>query len=228
MHTPEQAKDLWCPMVRWTGISGASVNVDGRCRAEQLQTEDQMSVVIARLKAAKEEARAALAAGADAQQDERAAFEAFALNCPMGRFDITRKGEGYWSSHTHLMWDAWQARAALSAAAKPVEPEGPYFIGACITEGLLHATVMRRDASGSIHVLACAEMDAESLKGSDCIAQMTAPGAEQAKPVEAMSHDEVMGFVLKYGRTSEVVRAVERHLAAAWGVKLEGITKEGA
>lgn len=35
MHTPEQAKDLWCPMVRWTGISGASVNVDGRCRAEQ-------------------------------------------------------------------------------------------------------------------------------------------------------------------------------------------------
>lgn len=40
---------------------------------------------------------------------DHAAFEAFATACPMGRFDVTRKGGGYWSSHTQLMWDAWQA-----------------------------------------------------------------------------------------------------------------------
>lgn len=46
---------------------------------------------------------------------EREAFEQFAQNCPMGKYNVTRRGEGYDSSHTQIMWDAWQARAALSA-----------------------------------------------------------------------------------------------------------------
>lgn len=44
---------------------------------------------------------------------EREAFEAFAQNCPMGKYSITRRGDGYDSSHTQLMWDAWQARAQV-------------------------------------------------------------------------------------------------------------------
>ena len=47
---------------------------------------------------------------------EREEFEQFAQNCPMGKYNVTRRGEGYDSSHTQIMWDAWQAgRAALSA-----------------------------------------------------------------------------------------------------------------
>ncbi len=57
------------------------------------------------------------AARAEPAADEREAFEAFAQNCPMGKYSIerdTRPGQegGYWSSHTQLMWDTWQARAA--------------------------------------------------------------------------------------------------------------------
>ena len=44
---------------------------------------------------------------------EREAFEAFAQNCPMGKYSIARRGDGYDSSHTQLMWDAWQARAQV-------------------------------------------------------------------------------------------------------------------
>lgn len=48
-------------------------------------------------------------------QNEREAFEAFAQACPMGRYSVARRGEGYDSSHTQIMWDAWQARASLPA-----------------------------------------------------------------------------------------------------------------
>jgi hypothetical protein len=50
---------------------------------------------------------------------EREAFEAFAQNCPMGKYSIARRGDGYDSSHTQLMWDAWQARAI--PAQRPVQ-----------------------------------------------------------------------------------------------------------
>ena len=47
--------------------------------------------------------------------DDRERFEQFAQNCPMGKYNVARRGEGYDSSHTQIMWDAWQARAALIA-----------------------------------------------------------------------------------------------------------------
>ena len=50
---------------------------------------------------------------------EHEAFEAFAQNCPMGKYSTTRRGDGYDSSHTQLMWDTWQARAIL--ALRPVQ-----------------------------------------------------------------------------------------------------------
>ena len=45
---------------------------------------------------------------------KRAAFERFARACPMGQYSVdrdTRPGgqDGYWSSHTQVMWDAWCA-----------------------------------------------------------------------------------------------------------------------
>jgi len=54
--------------------------------------------------------------------DEREAFELFAQNCPMGKYSIVRRDGGYDSSHTQIMWDAWQARAAI-AARKPLTDE---------------------------------------------------------------------------------------------------------
>lgn len=53
---------------------------------------------------------------------EREAFEAFAQNCPMGKYSITRRGDGYDSSHTQLMWDAWQARTILALRPQAVQP----------------------------------------------------------------------------------------------------------
>jgi hypothetical protein len=52
---------------------------------------------------------------------EREAFEAFAQNCPMGKYSIARRGDGYDSSHTQLMWDAWQARATLALRPERVQ-----------------------------------------------------------------------------------------------------------
>jgi len=63
--------------------------------------------------------RAALQDKAVEVRGEREAFEAFAQNCPMGRYNVTRKGEGYDSSHTQIMWDTWQARAAQPAPVVP-------------------------------------------------------------------------------------------------------------
>jgi hypothetical protein len=44
-------------------------------------------------------------------EQERRAFEAFATNCPMGQYDVSRRGNSYWSSHTEIMWDTWKERA---------------------------------------------------------------------------------------------------------------------
>ena len=52
---------------------------------------------------------------------EREAFEAFAQNCPMGKYSIARRGDGYDSSHTQLMWDAWQARAQVQGELEPYD-----------------------------------------------------------------------------------------------------------
>ena len=43
------------------------------------------------------------------EENDREAFEAFAQNCPMGKYNITRRGDGYDSSHTQLMWETWRA-----------------------------------------------------------------------------------------------------------------------
>ena len=53
----------------------------------------------------------------------------------------------------------------------------PMVIGACITDGRLHATVMRREANWHVTVLATAEIDVDMLHKRDCLAQMV-PAAE--------------------------------------------------
>lgn len=50
-------------------------------------------------------------------------------------------------------------------------------LGACLVAGKLHATVMRRDGSDRITVVAVAEIDEASLRASDCHAVMQAPTA---------------------------------------------------
>lgn len=66
-------------------------------------------------------------------------------------------------------------------AATPPQPTAPapqpepLHLGACITDGKLHATVMRREANGYITVVAAAEIDEVSLRAGDCHALMTAP-----------------------------------------------------
>lgn len=53
-----------------------------------------------------------------AEMPEREAFEKFAQNCPMDSFSVTRKSDGYWSSHTQIMWDTWRAAIAQHRAAQ--------------------------------------------------------------------------------------------------------------
>lgn len=62
---------------------------------------------------------------------------------------------------------AWNRRAALDA-----QKAEPLHIGACITDGKLHATVMRREANGHVTVMATAELDAASLAKHDGTSQM--------------------------------------------------------
>lgn len=114
-------------------------------------------------------------------------------------------------------------KAALSAAAKPVEPEGWKLVPVEPTPEMLRA--IRRQRSG-----------ARVGKGdrADWAAWLTAapsaPGAEQAKPAEAMTEREIQSLVTEYGPQSDDeeigfrdgIRTAQRHLAAAWGVKLEG------
>jgi hypothetical protein len=95
----------------------------------QLATAD---IVISDLRRILIDAQAAILAKLQATQepvqagelpDEREAFEQFAQNCPMGKYNITRREDGYDSSHTQIMWDAWQARVALSARNLSCKPD---------------------------------------------------------------------------------------------------------
>lgn len=63
-----------------------------------------------------------------------------------------------------------QERAGADAAIR-LAPH--LHIGACITEGRLHATVMHKAGNGPATVVAMAEMAVDALKEHDCIATMT-------------------------------------------------------
>lgn len=67
-----------------------------------------------------------------------------------------------------------QERAGADAAIR-LAPH--LHIGACITEGRLHATVMHKAGNGPATVVAMAEMAVDSMKEHDCIATMT-PAAQ--------------------------------------------------
>lgn len=154
-------------------------------------------------------------------QDELAAFEALRLFAEAwdacGFYpDTSREIEAL-----HAVYI--KALVALSAAAKPVEPEGWKLVPVEPTPEMLRA--IRRQRSG-----------ARVGKGdrADWAAWLTAapsaPGAEQAKPAEAMTEREIQSLVTEYGPQSDDeeigfrdgIRTAQRHLAAAWGVKLEG------
>jgi hypothetical protein len=118
--------------------------------------------------------------------------------------------------------------------AEPVAADRLH-IGACITDGKLHATVMRREPNGYVTVLATAEMDAASLHDRDCLTQMLAarpPVAQQgaAEPVAwrtkfdelledyAMARVETALFnakVIQRGRLARPrLEALQQHVAA--------------
>ncbi|KDB51349.1 hypothetical protein X805_30700 [Sphaerotilus natans subsp. natans DSM 6575] len=60
----------------------------------------------------------------------------------------------------------------------------PMVIGACITDGRLHATVMRKEANGHVTVLAAAELGVDMLHKRDCLAKLE-PAAEPALEIRA-------------------------------------------
>ena len=81
-------------------------------------------------------------------QGEREAFEAFAQNCPMGKYSSVRRGDGYDSSHTQLMWDAWQARAILAPRPERVPMTDEQRNDLICTVTTLCAKLSRRDIVG--------------------------------------------------------------------------------
>lgn len=116
--------------------------------------------------------RAALKDKAVDVRGEREAFEAFAQNCPMGRYNVTRKGEGYDSSHTQIMWDTWQARAAQPA---PVVPDDVVRYRT-IRDGLVY---IEPHESGEIYV--AGETGVYTKSGDEFDAAIDAIAASQQK-----------------------------------------------
>lgn len=89
----------------------------------------------------------------------------------------------YAESYLLAMRAEFAALMADMLAAAPAAPVArPLHIGACITDGMLYTSVMRRESNGHTTVVATAKMDAASLHKRDCIAQMT-PASDPAAPV---------------------------------------------
>jgi hypothetical protein len=80
-----------------------------------------------------------------------------------------------------------KAAAPSPEATQPTQAEAPLYMGACITDGRLHATVMRHEPGGHVTVVAMAEMDVASLQSRDCATRMTAPTPEQPTQAEELS-----------------------------------------
>lgn len=116
----------------------------------------------------------------------------------------------------------WMCRPNDAPAKKfyPLEPqaaqqqaERPLHLGACITDGKLHATVMRSEVDQSITVVATAELDVDALERSDCYAAMRAvPVADERTASEA--YDKVDRFLrnnlddVDYAEYSEALECV--------------------
>lgn len=84
-----------------------------------------------------------------------------------------------------------EATAMLVEAKLPdVQPKStePLHLGACLTDGKLHATVMRREPNGHITVMATAEIAESMLRAHDCHAVMTPAQAPAPAPWTTERH----------------------------------------
>lgn len=133
------------------------------------------------------------------------------------------EGNGHWSK-VEAARDA--LRAALSAAAKPVEQWRP--IETAPKDG---TRILVWPWKGQVdHDQWNEETDEQWLPGvTHWMPLPSAPGAEQAKPVEAMTRKDVDAVFMSVYQAKnglptsyDIAAGIERHLAAAWGVKLEG------
>lgn len=102
---------------------------------------------------------------AAAEGDERAAFEAW-WDGPGDPADVTSPFPE--NSRIHFAWAGWQAKAR-SQGQMNVQVKGtePLHLGACLTDGKLYATVMRREANDHITVVATAEIAESMLRKHD-------------------------------------------------------------
>lgn len=86
-------------------------------------------------------------------------------------------------------------------------------IGACITDGVLHATVMRREANGHVTILATAEMDAASLVGHDVIAKMLT-AAQEPVALTVSEVDSIFDYRHKAGHLRSRYEITDAIIAA--------------
>lgn len=100
-----------------------------------------------------------------------------------------------------------QLRAAIQQAeaqqVKNTTATSYLCIGVCITDGVLHATVMQHDSNGTITVVATAEIDVASLHGRDCIVKMKPATGELAEVTDSMIREAFLanGFTIKDGHS---------------------------
>lgn len=158
--------------------------------------------------------KAALSASSSVPQDERAAFEALRMFIKAWAACGGYPSFSYETNDLELAYI--KARAALSAAAKPVEPD-PQSLRVWTVEQLREF---------------CAPGLTGAYIGTDGRPyQPLVKVSVAAKPVEAMSAEQarevvaLMGWELDAIELEDMemlVKTTERHLADAWGVKLEG------
>lgn len=86
--------------------------------------------------------------------------------------------------HGEMYYTAEQVRAMLAQAA-PKQEAGTYHLGACITDGMLHATVMRKapGSAGAVTVLLSEAIPVGSLQDHDVVVD----AATQAAPTSSAS-----------------------------------------
>lgn len=170
-----------------------------------------------------------------AMQDERAAFEAwFKRDYNESRLDRDEMGD-YIVAWAAVMWDAWQARAALS---QPVREPGWMPIESAPKDG----TDVLVHAAGSTHAVSWCE-DAEwwvvddnkhgpyRLRGSEPTHWMPLPSApgSPVKVREPMSVEQVRSVLAEAGYTEADNQALADFInGMRYAERFHGITKESA
>ena len=141
----------------------------------------------------------------------REAFEAWVIRTPYGRYSTALRGDSkYDSSHTQLMWSAWQARGEFEAQQRPdlrVVREALEEADQVLARYWFYRN--EEDEDNNDDVIACNKNVKKALAALPALALLTTPQAAQEdgwRPMTDSAYEdgEIIGWHPEYGiRTLE-------------------------